>query len=504
MTNRLGAKILPIWILSIFACTSCTKKDILSDQEEIIISNYDQSILIRIDPQNVENEDSIQIISAFTNQGVIVNIEPYGSINGKAKVEIHLEGKIQDDLQNVDKAYLHILGQANEVESPEEVHLDKSNEIIDFETEGFSRLFVSFSLDFCNDLQCSDFPECIKYISLTHLQELVNDLQNNFDQLGVDERCSKISDLYSACLIGASFIEEYKFGAELFNDWLTGTGKDKEPVSIPNERFNDEDSDTWFEAWEEIAKKRANEFYNCQTINLGFQGVLSRKLTGNGTSSTIGVESFDFYTEGSYSITLDANNNANFSFEIKVQAQDLVNFNAAHSAFKFDEVVCNQPIVIIIPDSWGIYLRGECGIGKDYVIIGEETSFSLDIEDYPTLDCGSNCSSFTTTSFPGGLNGHWYSDYDESWQWGIYESTQIRTFNRFFNIHSTYILADAEYMIITKEGDLWYTFFFKDITANHMDATFPGCPSPPTGFDTKNEACAASSVYNQYCNGNHK
>ena len=43
------------------------------------------------------------------------------------------------------------------------------------------------------------------------------------------------------------------------------------------------------------------------------------------------------------------------------------------------------------------------------------------------------------SSFPEELNGNWYSDYDGSWQWGIYDSTTIRTFNRFFDVHVTYV-----------------------------------------------------------------
>lgn len=110
------------------------------------------------------------------------------------------------------------------------------------------------------------------------------------------------------------------------------------------------------------------------------------------------------------------------------------------------------------------------------------------------------------TSFPGDLYGNWYSDYDGSWQWSIDGSTTIRTFNRFFSVHSTYGLdgAEYEYKVITTEGGRWYTFFFKNVTASHMHATFTDCPSSPTGFDTENEALEASSVYNQFCNGNHK
>jgi hypothetical protein len=34
-----------------------------------------------------------------------------------------------------------------------------------------------------------------------------------------------------------------------------------------------------------------------------------------------------------------------------------------------------------------------------------------------------------------------------------------------------------------------------------MYATFPGSPSPPTGYNTENEALEASSLYNQYYSG---
>jgi Bacterial Ig domain len=110
------------------------------------------------------------------------------------------------------------------------------------------------------------------------------------------------------------------------------------------------------------------------------------------------------------------------------------------------------------------------------------------------------------TTFPAELYGNWYSDYDGTWQWGISGSTTIRTFNRFFTLHSTYGLAgnEYEYMAITTEGGLWYTFFFKNVTANHMQATFPGCPSAPSGYNTESEAFEQSSVYNQYCDGFHK
>ena len=112
------------------------------------------------------------------------------------------------------------------------------------------------------------------------------------------------------------------------------------------------------------------------------------------------------------------------------------------------------------------------------------------------------------TSFPVSLNGNWYSDYDGSWQWGIYESTTIRTFNRFFSVHSTYALAGTDcyqgYKVIAREGGRWHIFFFNDITVSHMRATFPGCPSSPTGFNTENEALETTSVYNQYCNGFQK
>ena len=114
--------------------------------------------------------------------------------------------------------------------------------------------------------------------------------------------------------------------------------------------------------------------------------------------------------------------------------------------------------------------------------------------------------SWKITSFPGDLYGNWFSDYDGSWQWDISGSTTIRTFNRFFTVHSTYGLSGAEYeyKVITREGGRWYTFFYKNVTANHMQATFPGCPSSPTGFDTESEALEANSVYNQFCNGNHR
>ena len=111
-----------------------------------------------------------------------------------------------------------------------------------------------------------------------------------------------------------------------------------------------------------------------------------------------------------------------------------------------------------------------------------------------------------TASFPADLYGKWYSDYDGSFQWNISGSTTITTFNRDFIVHSTYGFAGAEYeyKVITTEGGRWHTFFFKNVTPSNMHATFTNCPSSPIGFDTENEALAASSGYNQYCNRNHR
>ncbi len=149
------------------------------------------------------------------------------------------------------------------------------------------------------------------------------------------------------------------------------------------------------------------------------------------------------------------------------------------------------------------------------IILANDGIVSLYIADTPYYDNRGGLSlkvvkiensGWELTSFPEDLYGDWYSDFDGSWQWSIYGSTTIRTWNKFFSVQSTDVrqTADYEYKVITTEGGRWYPFFFKNVTAVHMQATFPNCPSSLAGFDTEKEALEASPVYNQYCDGNHK
>jgi hypothetical protein len=106
------------------------------------------------------------------------------------------------------------------------------------------------------------------------------------------------------------------------------------------------------------------------------------------------------------------------------------------------------------------------------------------------------------TTFPAYLYGDWYNDADGgSWQWGITGSTTIRTYNRFFSVQATYVGPTGEYKVITTEGVQWYPFFFKNITATHMQAAFAG--SSPTGFSTQTEAFQAIPFYSRG-SGHHK
>ena len=122
------------------------------------------------------------------------------------------------------------------------------------------------------------------------------------------------------------------------------------------------------------------------------------------------------------------------------------------------------------------------------------------LHPYPT--------SWESASLPVDLAGNWYSDFDNSWQWQITGTSTIRTFNRFFSVDSTYSRfisnTAVEYKVITTEGGLWHTFFFRNVSTSHMEATFPNCPSSPPGFATESEALQTSPVYNQYCDGNHR
>lgn len=123
-----------------------------------------------------------------------------------------------------------------------------------------------------------------------------------------------------------------------------------------------------------------------------------------------------------------------------------------------------------------------------------------------TIVPSSSATSWALTTFPAELNGRWYADLDGSWQWDIAGSNNIRTYNRFFSVQSTYErqVNDHEYKITTTEGGRWHTFFFRAITASHMHATFPNAPSPPSGFETENEAVSVEPVYNEFYSGNHR
>ncbi len=133
----------------------------------------------------------------------------------------------------------------------------------------------------------------------------------------------------------------------------------------------------------ETAKNRASEYYDCSLLNKGLSGNIEEKISGSSESSTTGIGKYDFYTRGSYSISL-LNGVSKFSFNITVRPQDKVEFNSG-SAFGGVFTVCGEPFEIIIPDKWRNYLQQCPGplSGCDYLIRGSETSFTFDSSDFP-------------------------------------------------------------------------------------------------------------------------
>lgn len=376
----------------------CGKKpnDQAAPEKTTVISSLEKNIKIEIPTQDIGgNKDAVLITALFMPEGIILRFDSESSLSRNATVEVGYGDKLDSVLTATHSAYLFRIDDSGLVPSSSRITLDNASKKLTFSIDRFAAFFISPSQTITSALSCTDGKEYIFYLALKSLKALVDDLAAHFDSYTQVDRCARILAVYWAAQLGSSFMEEYKIGSGLLRDWLTGDGKRNEPVKIDNDKFNESNTD-WRALWELSARKRAESAYRCERLHSGPSGSLEMQHTGGGQSTTNGIGSFDLWTQGTCAVDCDGAGNTSFHFEIAVNALDTVNFNVTgHNKFRFDRIVCGEPVAFVIPDAWGLYLRDQCGIGQDYLIQGESTSFAFGAADFPARFC-SECQSDTS------------------------------------------------------------------------------------------------------------
>jgi hypothetical protein len=334
---------------------------------------------------------------------VILDFGASVSLSAEAEVEIFCDSRMRIDSLGGRRAYLHQLDSSGFAIATQETEVSGSRHSAKFKVKS-TALSVMFFVN-PGTTNCS-LTEYAKYLVFKALKATVETIRSNYDSYSQEQRCIVLRILYETLWRGAFFDKDFRLGAGLLRDWLNGEGKRREPLVIENKYFNDKNIRDWREVWEDAARQRAQSEYKCEGVVAGEERALDRRQSGSEESSDRSVHYYKFFTEGSASATCSSEDQATFEFTIRVQAEDIVDFNE-RSAFNNTWPLCGERIEITIPDDWGLYLRGNCGVGQDYIIQGTETSFAFDASDFPPLHCEECSESDKCADFPPLLGEKW-------------------------------------------------------------------------------------------------
>ena len=388
-----------------FAYRSISYKSSNQSIWSTIFSNSDKSIIIKAPKKDILNyENDVNFDSFFLADGIFINIKSSNKIDFPLNIEIKYENYFLDDL---DKVYLYIINNDENIniDNKEIIKTIKSSKTISFIHNSLSQITSSILITlrsieeiYNNCMDCSTGKEISKCIFITDLKNKIETIKGNLDNYKSEKKCEEIKKLYNHLAYWSKGLPSTKLGSKLLTDWISGDGKKNEPVIISNEYFNDKNNKgiTWKEVWEKAANDRVEKEYSCSLAKAGNNGLLSNKITLGKQSTNIGVGHYDLTTKGKYNANCNSSENLDISFDINVQAIDIVDFNPISSysdTFHF----CNDTITINIPDAWAIELRDNCSSTclegcKDYKIVGTEASFTKYKEN---LECDGICSTTT-------------------------------------------------------------------------------------------------------------
>ncbi len=381
--------VLPILIL----LPACDEKSPVSEDVTEHVRDIDDYISVQPNSGSSGGEPIMYSALVFSDQGILVGIDAPEDLQGGVHVKIDYSSSEYPGLFTKE-AYAYQFDNNGDVARSVRATLDTLNKTIEFDLDSVGGAFVSPSPTASPAGDCSWQDELL-LAALQQLERMIADFAANQASYTPAERCQKIHEIYLACIAGASFLPEFQFGARLFGPWLTGEGYRHQPVPIDNFRFHED----WYARWQGIAQTRATNEYTCN-MSLGpFGAPLPRRIDPNVLESpTVGIGGYRVYTNGSYVAGCEPDGAVGASFEITAQAEDVVDFNT-RGAFRYVNTICDVPVQIIIPDAWGIYLRDNCGIGRDYTIQSSEVTYIFGQQDYSTLQCDCESNDATVACF---------------------------------------------------------------------------------------------------------
>jgi uncharacterized protein (TIGR03437 family) len=359
-------------------------------EEYILSTNFDNDVFIKTGISNKDTiTETISLLSTFSDDHVVLSIEPSGALKSPVIVEINYKDQLDFASNITEEIELYHFSSDGLLEPLRLIKVDQQNKIIRFEIDHFSTLYLGKSNFYQNCVIAWQtlYPQMPALAYESCLRAEIDAIDNAYNSN--QDICPLMKDFIGVLITyGNTFAVFLPLESKLLTLWDSGYGASHSPITI-RELEKDKDGYTLSKAAKERAQEPEVRDNILNSINNGMKsGIITDDCPTPQTStcnqrrhSVNMITYFDMHTYGSWDLLSCKNGEAIINWNVmNAFGYDFVDFNPNHH---FGPFFGSKEI----QDNWFIKYKSCPGSSAaDYHIMSDVKPYSFP-STYPTDLC---------------------------------------------------------------------------------------------------------------------